>query len=111
MGNALLAPIILFTTIQGCFILGMYDGGASDELIDHFVEIVIPCENSRWEVDAVNEQSGALGLAQFLPSTWNNVSERTGFDDWANSYHQGYNVATWSEIVDPSGTGGWNDCW
>lgn len=74
---------------------------------EHFVTVVIPCESS-WRLDP---PGAYLGLAQFDPRTWAQAAEVTGYTDWRDPYHQGVNVAYWASVVDPSGYGGWWECW
>lgn len=100
-----IAVLLLWTTVQGCFILGMHDQGATDREIDLFTNIIVPCE-SEWDTHAVNAWSGALGLTQFLPYTWTDTAEETGFYDWRNAYHQGWNA---SYLLHTEGRGQW-DC-
>lgn len=102
--------IWLFFTVHGQFSLGYGTANVAHEHYDHITNHVVECE-SEWVVDAVNPNSGALGLAQFLPSTWQNVSSRTGLTDWTSPLHQGYNAAVWASLVDPAGSGGWKGCW
>ena len=65
--------------------------------------VVVPCE-SEWRLDPPGYY---LGLAQWEPGTW----ELAGGGDYRDPYQQGFNVAVWSNRVDPAGDGGWKDCW
>jgi hypothetical protein len=88
------------------FFAGYFDAGGTSTL--RHITCLIWCE-SRWQL----ETSGIfLGLGQFHKSTWATVSAWTGFNDWRNPYHQGFNVATWAAAIEsPGGTGGWPHCW
>ena len=91
-------------SIEGRFFEGYRDGGAPYP--EGRIEAMIWCE-SRWRLDPGNE----LGLAQFTPGSWGTVSSWTGFYDWLNPYHQGYNVAVWAVAVSAGTTAGWPTCW
>lgn len=61
------------------------------ELVDEALS-VIDCE-SNGDPDAVNSSSGASGLFQFLPSTWESASPQAGWDG-ADVFDPEANVAT-----------------
>ncbi len=90
-----------------CFRQGYQDFGGRPEWEDRFVDVVIPCE-SEWQVDPAGRY---LGLAQFAPDSWATAGVATGLTDYRNPYHQGANVAWWSNATDPGGSGGWAECW
>ena len=88
--------------VQAEFIAGYRAAGGPESLLPQLLETVW-CE-SRWNPTVVNRVSGALGLAQFLPSTWAIV----GGGDWTSPWRQGYNSAVLISLADPAGQ--WA-CW
>lgn len=68
---------------------------------------MIQCE-STWRINPRGEH---LGLAQFEEGTWWTVAAITGYTDWLNPYHQGWNTAVHASMVDPGSTAGWPGCW
>ena len=70
------------------------------------IDAMIFCESS-WRIDPGGWH---LGLAQFDPGTWATVSTITGFADWLNPWHQGYNVAVWASMISPGTSAGWPSC-
>ena len=83
------------------FVQGFMDGGGSRGQALHFLYDVEPCESG---------SSGTIDL-QWHPGTWKSVVARTGYGLRYDPYHEGYNAAVWSQIVDPGGTGGWPVCY
>ena len=103
--------LLLYSCIPCQFRYGYNEAGYNLKLERHFVEQVVPCE-SKWDRFAVNTSSGAKGLAQFLPSTWIQISERIGYSgDWTNPIDQGYYTSYWTTQTNPAGSGGWIGCW
>ena len=93
--------------VERQFFAGYRDAGVGASKDEDHIWRVINCE-STWNP---LEQGIHWGLAQFLPSTWWTVTSITGFTDWTNPYHQGYNMAVWSSLVSPGTTEGWPWCW
>jgi hypothetical protein len=95
--------IIPVSDIEAEFWRGYRDAGGTINS-EQIIWYVIQCE-SRWNLYAVNdtiipgEIGGAMGLAQFLPSTWAKVSSWTGLTDPFNAYHQGWNTAYWIQLT------------
>jgi hypothetical protein len=94
-------------TIRDAFLAGYAAAGGPPELALHFVDVVIPCEDPRWDVADVSA-AGHLGLLQFAPQSWDTVSGMTGFYDWTSAWEQGYNGGVWASITDPATQ--WS-CW
>jgi hypothetical protein len=87
------------------FTRGYYDAGGDSS--GRHLRCWIDCESS-WQL----ETDGVfLGLAQFHEDTWSIVAERTGLTDWKDPYHQGFNTATWEQLVSPGTRAGWPVCW
>jgi len=95
-------------TIRDAFLAGYAAAGGPPELALHFVDVVIPCEDPRWDLDPVGHHAG---LTQFAPETWAKAA-RPGAD-YRDPWEQGYAVGTWIGPmgVDPAGSGGWAACW
>lgn len=91
--------------VQEQYIAGYTAAGYRLDLLEHMMYSIVPCE-SGWSVYAYNYKSGAAGLGQFIPSTWQSVSSDTGYWDIYNPWHQGYNM---SYLVGTGGLGHW-DC-
>jgi len=88
------------------FIDGLHDGGWLDD--DAHIRRMVWCE-SGWQIETTGQ---FLGLAQFHVGTWPLAARATGFDDWRNPYHQGFNTAYWiNGIAAPGSTAGWPHCW
>lgn len=85
--------------IRAEFLRGYRDGNGDPRYEEYFVNVVIPCESS-WIEDNENNP-GYYGLAQFSEWSWLRVAGVTGYYDWANAYHQGFNVAVWIRMTDP----------
>jgi hypothetical protein len=82
------------------FIRGYQEAGGAPALLDHFLNVVIPCE-SGWQV---NPGGYHLGLAQFAPDSW----AAAGGGDPFDAYQQGANTARWAKMTVPSEQ--WS-CW
>ena len=91
--------IIPSSDVEAQFWQGYRDAGGTTHS-DYEIWNVIDCE-SGWGQYAVNtvaldgELGGAMGLAQFIPSTWATVSSWTGLTNPFDPYSQGYNTAYW----------------
>ncbi len=96
---------IICTDDWDCFFLGYRD--AEGQYPEGRIDAMVRCESS-WQIDPGGYH---LGLAQFSPGTWANVSGITDLALPYNPYHQGYNVAVWSSMISPGTTAGWPYCW
>ena len=93
---------------QASFLEG-YRGGGGDPAWEQRVLSMVECE-SGWRLDPPGTH---LGLAQFAPGTWETVAGISGFWDYTNPYHVGYNVAVWMGMIAPDygSSQGWPNCW
>lgn len=88
------------------FIDGLHDGGWLDG--DAHIRRMVWCE-SGWRIETEGQ---FLGLAQFHKGSWAIAARATGFDDWRNPYHQGFNTAYWINVIWlPGSSAGWPNCW
>lgn len=89
---------------------GAVDAGAPRWLVDHLVNVVVPCEHG-WGPPRWDNATGAtyFGWLQFLRSTWDSVALVTGYWDWSDAYSQGYNGAWLAMNSNPSTQ--WPVCW
>lgn len=97
-------PPAYVSAVEDQFFAGYRAAGGTAEA---HIWRVVNCE-STWRIDPPGEH---LGLAQFEEGTWWKVAAITGYTDWLNPYHQGYNAATWASMIDPGSTAGWPGCW
>lgn len=102
---AVAAPAPALSETQATFLAGWYDAGGGAYKGDAAVVRFVACESTWYIVTTGN----FLGLAQYLPSTWAYVAAITGFWDWTNPYHHGYNTGYWYGVSDP--TQQWPNCW
>src|SRR5690606_3567247 len=83
--------------IRDAFVRGYRDGGGNEAYLDHFTEVVIPCE-SGWNPHA-QSPAGHKGLAQFSTASW----AKSGGGDWRDPYQQGLNTARWVALTIDAG--------
>lgn len=93
------------TDVQAAFFRGYRDAGGIYP--EAHILAVMQCEHG-WQTDSPGYY---YGIAQFAPGTWENVSLKTGRFDYSSPYDQGFNVAVWSQLVDPGSRAGWPICW
>lgn len=94
------------------FLRGYDAHGGNPEWRTRFVEVVRPCEYYGWDVEWHRGDSRHLSVMQFHPDSWATAAIETGLSDPGNLYHVGANTAWWANAVkDPSGYGGWYECW
>lgn len=95
--------------IVAAFLEGYRDGDGDPAWEAHLVDVVLPCE-SEWRL---NPPGIHLGPAQFARSTWETVAGISGFWDYTDPYHVGYNVALWMARIAPhyGSSAGWPGCW
>lgn len=79
--------------VRSAFIAGYRDAGGNPVYLEHFLNVVIPCE-SGWQPSAVSS-GGHLGLAQFSERSW----AVSGGGDWRDAHQQGANVARWVALT------------
>ena len=95
-------------TLTHNFLRGYFASGG-DSRWEQRVLSMVECE-SGWRLDPPGTH---LGLAQFAPGTWETVAGISGFWDYTNPYHAGYNVAVWMGMIAPDygSSQGWPGCW
>jgi soluble lytic murein transglycosylase-like protein len=81
---------------------GVVSAHFAAERVDEALAI-IGCE-SRGDPNATNPITGAAGLFQFIPSTWNWVAEEAGLDSYASGapYDPSINTAAAAWLVEYS---------
>ena len=101
-------PFVPEGEVEVAFFSGWHEAGGGNLKDDWSTWRMINCE-SHWNPLA---EGIHWGLAQFHPGTWATVAEITGLNDWKNPYHQGFNAATWANLVEaPGSSTGWPYCW
>ena len=83
--------------------------GGTPAWLEHFVNVVLPCESSYW---GAYYDNGYVSRAQFDRGSWARSVEHTSLADPTDPFHVGVNVAYWSGVIDHPGTrNGWPTCW
>lgn len=101
-------PFVPEGEVEVAFFSGWHEAGGENLKDDWSTWRMINCE-STWYVVTDGD---FLGLAQFEEETWIIVSGMTELGDWTNPYHQGFNAATWANLIEaPGSSTGWPYCW
>ena len=85
--------------------------GGPDELLAHFLDVVLPCEGGAdWRPDHGN---GYVSRAQFHRGTWQTITAALGVLDAGKPYDVGRAVAWWINAIGIEAVGtnaGWPWC-